>query len=108
MLCRRHEASTSTNSKTSSCSKQPSERCDMYPYPRRRHIDIRPFGAESGPFEAKYGLPQGVHFCRRCVISNQRPNSAVEFAHRADSKKETIAFDGEGVCDACRLAEQKN
>ena len=29
----------------------------------------------------KYGLPEQVLFCRRCVISNQRPNSAVEFAH---------------------------
>jgi hypothetical protein len=57
--------------------------------------------------EAFYGLPTEVRFCRRCVISNQRPNSAVEFQHTKDSRKETIRFDAEGVCDACRVAEQK-
>lgn len=57
--------------------------------------------------EAKYGLPREVQFCKRCVISNQRPNSAVEYAHTSGSKKTTIHFDGEGVCDACRFAESK-
>ncbi|MEQ1878551.1 MAG: N-acetyl sugar amidotransferase, partial [Bdellovibrionia bacterium] len=57
--------------------------------------------------ETKYGLPAHVGFCRRCVISNQRPNSAVEFSHTKASKKTTINFDDEGICDACRFAEQK-
>lgn len=57
--------------------------------------------------EPKYGLPREVKFCRRCVISNQRPNSAVEFKHTTESKKFTIHFDEEGVCDACRFAEKK-
>jgi N-acetyl sugar amidotransferase len=61
----------------------------------------------SDNLEAFYGLPREVRFCRRCVISNQRPNSAVEFQHTRDSKKATIGFDAEGVCDACRFAEQK-
>lgn len=56
---------------------------------------------------AFYGLPEEVRFCARCVISNQRPNSAVEFQHTRDSRKATIAFDDEGVCDACRVAERK-
>ncbi len=55
----------------------------------------------------KYGLPEEVLFCKRCVISNQRPSSTVEYSHTKDSKKETIYFDDEGVCDACRVAEQK-
>lgn len=59
------------------------------------------------PLEAKYGLPTEVRFCKRCTISNQRPNSAVEFSHTAETKKATIAFDEEGVCDACRVAEVK-
>lgn len=58
--------------------------------------------------EAMYGLPQQVQFCKRCVISNQRPNSAVEFKHSKDSKKTTINLDDEGVCDACRFAERKH
>lgn len=55
-----------------------------------------------------YGLPQDVAFCKRCVISNQRPNSAVEYAHTKASQKKTIHFDEEGICDACRFAERKN
>jgi len=56
---------------------------------------------------AKYGLPEQVLFCKRCVMSNQRPNSTREFSHTAESKKETIHFDEEGVCNACRVAERK-
>jgi N-acetyl sugar amidotransferase len=57
--------------------------------------------------EARYGLPHEIKFCASCVISNQRPNSAVEYEHTKDSVKETIRFDSDGVCDACRVAETK-
>jgi len=57
---------------------------------------------------AKYGLPSEIKYCRSCVISNQRPNSTVEYQHTQKSKKETIHFDEEGVCDACRFAQSKN
>lgn len=57
--------------------------------------------------EAKYGLPEKVTFCQRCVMSNQRPASAVEFKHTRESKKVTLAIDHEGVCDACRYANVK-
>lgn len=57
--------------------------------------------------EAKYGLPKEVRFCKLCVISNQRPNSVLEYLHTKDSKKKTIHFDEEGVCDACRVAQEK-
>jgi len=43
--------------------------------------------------EAYYGLPQKVKFCSRCVTSNQRPTSAVEFKHTKDSKKNTMHLD---------------
>jgi N-acetyl sugar amidotransferase len=56
---------------------------------------------------AYYGLPKEVKFCKKCVMSNQRPASAVEFKHTKDSKKTTLNFDLDGVCDACRTAEQK-
>ncbi|MDP3541397.1 MAG: N-acetyl sugar amidotransferase [Elusimicrobiota bacterium] len=56
----------------------------------------------------KFGLPAKVAFCKICVISNQRPNSAVEYQHTKDTKKSTIGFDAEGVCDACRFTEKKN
>lgn len=55
----------------------------------------------------KYGLPKEIKFCRSCVISNQRPNSAIEFKHTASSNKSTIRMGTDGVCDACRVAENK-
>ena len=58
--------------------------------------------------EAKYGLPRDIKFCKRCVISNQRPNSTVEYKHTKESQKVTILFDEDGVCDACRAVERKN
>ena len=57
--------------------------------------------------ETLFGLPSEVRFCVRCVISNQRPNSALEYKHVQGSKKVTIKFNEDGVCDACLLAEQK-
>ena len=38
-------------------------------------------------------LPSKVIFCKRCVVSNQRPR---------------IVFDDEGICSACRYAEYKD
>lgn len=57
--------------------------------------------------KAYFGLPEEVIFCKHCVISNQRPNSSVEFKHKQDEKKATIGFDDQGVCDACRYHETK-
>lgn len=62
---------------------------------------------EQKDLEAKYGLQKEVKFCRKCVISNQRPSSVVEFKNKSTDKKPTIEFDGEGVCSACRFAEIK-
>lgn len=41
---------------------------------------------------SKYDLPIQVKYCKRCVISNQRPR---------------ITFDEDGICSACRYAERK-
>ena len=58
--------------------------------------------------EAFYGLPNEVKFCKKCVMSNQRPTSAIEFKHTIDSKKTTMNFDEDGVCDACKTSEIKD
>jgi len=71
-------------------------------------IDLAPFIGDAPGSFTKYGLPAEVKFCKKCVISNQRPNSAVEFKHTKDSQKKTIFFDEHGVCDACRFAERKH
>ena len=55
-----------------------------------------------------YGLPEQVVFCKRCVMSNQRPASVPEFKHTPDRKgAKYMHIDAEGICDACRNAEQK-
>ena len=61
-----------------------------------------------GEYEAKYGLPVEVKFCRVCVLSNQRPSTTVEFLHKTDSKKETVPFDEAGIRDACTVSRRKN
>lgn len=52
-------------------------------------------------------LPKQVLFCKKCVISNQRPSSTVEFKSKPGDSKATIGFDDEGVCDACRYSAIK-
>ena len=71
-------------------------------------IDKSLFAPDATNLTTRFGLPKKVVFCKRCVISNQRPNSAVEYAHTKESQKKTIYFDAEGICDACRFAEKKN
>jgi N-acetyl sugar amidotransferase len=70
-------------------------------------VDFAPFSSDDPNPSTLYGLPQEVAFCKKCVISNQRPNSAVEYEHTKASQKRTINFDDQGVCDACRFAERK-
>ena len=57
--------------------------------------------------ESFFGLPSEVRFCTKCVISNQRPRSTVEFQNAKQDRKETIEFDSHGVCEACRFHEEK-
>jgi N-acetyl sugar amidotransferase len=53
------------------------------------------------------GLPEKVLFCKKCVISNQRPSSSVEFKNHQGEKKNVIHFDDEGICSACRYQDEK-
>jgi hypothetical protein len=61
----------------------------------------------SKKLEAYLGLPSEVKFCKKCVISNQRPSSTIEFRHTNNDKKQVIDFDEEGICSACRFQEEK-
>ncbi len=53
-----------------------------YPQP----VDLSSFVKENPNPEALYGLPKDVLYCKKCVISNQRPNSAVEYQHTKNTK----------------------
>mgnify|MGYP006089652283 FL=1 len=74
--------------------------------PAPKDIDYKEFKKDESTI-AKYGLPEKVRFCKLCVISNQRPNSAVEHKHTSKTKKDTINLNADGICDACVLAEKK-
>ncbi len=51
--------------------------------------------------KVKYGLPGEVKYCKKCVMSNQKPNTSIEYKNTG-SKRDFISFDDEGVCAACR------
>ena len=72
-----------------------------------RKLDMSSFSPGANNPKCNYGLPATVTFCANCGVSNQRPNSAVEFQHTANSQKKTIRFDAHGVCDACGTAAPK-
>ena len=75
----------------------------QYPSP----VDLKDFAKDNRDSKPLYGLPKETIFCKKCVISNQRPNSAIEYNHTQESKKDTINFDTNGICDACNFAEKK-
>jgi N-acetyl sugar amidotransferase len=80
----------------------------MNKYRRKDPINFTNFEGEGNDRKPLYGLPSEVKFCKKCVMSNQRPNSCMEFKHTPESTKETIHFDKEGICDACRASEKKH
>jgi N-acetyl sugar amidotransferase len=57
---------------------------------------------------SRFGTPTEVIFCNKCVISNQRPNSVIEFRSEASDKKDTIFISQGGTCQACEFAEIKD
>ena len=40
-----------------------------------------------------YDIPNKIIFCKKCVMSNQRPR---------------ITFNDEGICSACQFSDYKN
>lgn len=80
----------------------------MHRFPRHVDVNLDDFAPDIANPDVKYGLNGDVSFCKKCVISNQRPSSEVEFQHNIKTKKKTIAIDDEGVCDACKVAEHKH
>ena len=74
---------------------------------RNKIINHDDFLPNAVNLNSKYGLSQQVLYCSKCVISNQRPSSIVEFKSQPDQKKTTIFFDENQVCDACKVSELK-
>jgi len=49
--------------------------------------------------QALYGLPKKVVFCKKTLISNQRPFSSIEFKNNNLQKKKTTFIDHNGISD---------
>ena len=60
--------------------------------------------------KAKYNLPKNVVFCKKCVMSNQRPSSISEFFHTKERKGAQYLNINkrDGICDACKQNDIKN
>ena len=54
-----------------------------------------------------YGMPEQIKFCKHCVISNQKPNTVVEFKQTTDNRRTGISFNDQGICSACDYNEKK-
>ena len=54
-----------------------------------------------------YGLPSKVIFCKKTLISNQRPVSAIEFFHNRKTKKETLFIDKNNISDSWKFSRIK-
>tara|TARA_B100001250_G_scaffold300104_1_gene261808 strand:- start:45423 stop:46724 length:1302 start_codon:yes stop_codon:yes gene_type:complete len=78
----------------------------MYLYPKAEKSFFKKY--DQNDLERYYGLPSEVEFCNNCVISNQRPNSAIETKHTSETLKSTIHFNEDGICDACKVAKKKS
>ncbi len=58
-------------------------------------------------FKALYGLPDKVLFCKKSLISNQRPVSSIEFLNQTNSKKQTTFFDKNCISDPWKYSRRK-
>tara|TARA_B100000963_G_scaffold361716_1_gene398929 strand:- start:15769 stop:16989 length:1221 start_codon:yes stop_codon:yes gene_type:complete len=54
-----------------------------------------------------YGLPKKVVFCKKTLISNQRPNSEIEFYHNKNTRKKTLNIDKNGISDSWKYSRIK-
>ena len=60
--------------------------------------------------KALWGLPEKVIYCKKCVVSNQRPGTIPEFKNNnlknQSRKRNTIGFKND-ICTACLYHEYK-
>ncbi len=54
-----------------------------------------------------YGLPRKVIFCKKTLISNQKPTSSIEFNHNLKSKKRTLFIDKNQISDSWKYSRVK-
>ena len=58
--------------------------------------------------KAKFNLPKKVIFCKKCLMSNQRPSSIAEFKHTKNRKgAKYLSINSTRICDACLQNDRK-
>lgn len=80
----------------------------MKPFQAHRCSEALELSRQETELPVFYGLPEDVKFCRMCVLSNQRPASAVEYRHSRNTQKVTVPIGEDGICDACRIHKLKH
>ena len=53
-----------------------------------------------------FNLPEKIIYCKKCLMSNQRPNMCSEHYNTSEQNKDTTKFHDE-ICDACKYSAQK-
>jgi len=78
----------------------------MISYPKE--VDLKSYKELINKPESFYGLDLNIKFCKKCTYSNQKPTSEVEFKHSNKTKKPTLIFGENNICNACAILEKKN
>ena len=79
----------------------------IIPYPKEINKNLFKENSKYKSISTLYGLPKKIKYCKKCVISNQRPCTTIEFKNTGKDAKDTIDFSSDGICDACRVRELK-
>ena len=75
-------------------------------FPKPKKINYNHYKENIKNPESKLGLDKEIKFCKKCVISNQRPSSAIEFKQNSSTKKKTIRITN-SIREACKYKKKK-
>ena len=76
-------------------------------FPKPKKINYNHYKENIKNPKSKLGLDKEIKFCKKCVISNQRPSSTIEFKNEKGEKKKVINFTDDDICSACIFNEEK-
>ena len=75
-------------------------------FPKPKKVNYNHYKENIKNPKSKLGLDKEIKFCKKCVISNQRPSSAIEFKQNSGTKKKTTKIKN-SICDPCNYHDYK-